>query len=313
MRGGGIESACGRPALVGQQPRQLRRRVRRAVPDEVVEAVPRAKVVTGPADRIAKHLLAGGQAEGEVFEEVAVHVGRKGALRDERRARRRSRHRAAARSGRSCARTLGPEPVRRDEEVARLARAVGEVGHDLARALLDPCELLAEAIMLIGKAVPQHPEELVPGGRDLRAGVLADDAPVPVEGAPHGDRHAEVGADIDPGQGERRAQLRMRHDAGAAPAHRHRRALEDRRLPAMAAQQQAGEQPAHRAADDERPSLTPRHAWLRSCHSGAPRSGEPGTHKHQRRRTCTSASARSAKLVSDGFRAPASRARNDSA
>ena len=239
-----------------------------------------------------------------------MHVGRKGALGDEpapgdvagiERLHVRQVLRPHA----------GAEPVRRDEEVARLARAVGKMRHDLARALLDPCELLAEPVMLIGKAVPQHPEELVPGGRDLRAGVLADDAPVPVEGAPHGDRHAEVGADIDPGQRERCAQLGMGHDAGAAPAHRHRRALEDRHVPAMAAQQQAGEQPAHRAADDERPSLTPRHAWLRSCHSGAPRSGEPGTHKHQRRRTCTSASARSAKLVSMGSGLSLREPRND--
>jgi hypothetical protein len=137
------------------------------------------------------------------------------------------------------------------------------MSHDLVPALLDGHQFLAEQIPLVGEALLQHLEELVPGRRDLGAGVLVDDAPVPAEGDPPLDRNAEVAADLGPHGDERVAKLGMGHDAGAAPGDRHRRALEDRGVPAAAAERQPGKEAAHRAADhDGASSSARRHARL---------------------------------------------------
>jgi hypothetical protein len=57
---------------------------------------------------------------------------------------------------------------------------------------------------------------------------------------------------IAAGCGENAAHLGMRHDAGAAPGQLHLGPLVDGDLAAHPAQQDGGEQPAHRAADDQR-------------------------------------------------------------
>ena len=71
----------------------------------------------------------------------------------------------------------------------------------------------------------------------------------------------EIMVGIEPERAQRRFQLRLRHDAGAAPRERLGDPLMDRDLPAAARERERGEQPAHRSADHQRAS------HLRQAHS----------------------------------------------
>ena len=121
-------------------------------------------------------------------------------------------------------------------------------------------QILAEVIAVGRERVAQQLEQAVPGGLELTARLLADDAPVPVERAAAQHLDAEIRARIDADGADGFAQLRMRDDAGAAAGELGIGPLKDVDMPAAPAQQERREQAAHRAADDDG---TPRFV---SCH-----------------------------------------------
>ena len=134
ISGGGIESTCVRPRIVGQQARQFALLARRPVPDEIVAPMSRPQIVVRPRHRIAEHLLVRRQAEREILEQ----------LRMQRRRKRRFGHQPAPRRVAGIERReLGEillahgraDAVGADQNVALRRRAVGEM-RDHARP---PC------------------------------------------------------------------------------------------------------------------------------------------------------------------------------
>ena len=144
------------------------------------------------------------------------------------------------------------DAVGADEEIAALARAVGEKDADLRRVLLDPDDTRPGVIARGRQRILERAIDPVPGAVHRRHDALVNDGAAAVEADarvdPDARRRIEPDAD-PPHDGEK---IFARADAGAAPRQILEAALEDGDLPAGAAQQVGGQQAADRAADDER-------------------------------------------------------------
>ena len=147
------------------------------------------------------------------------------------------------------------QPIGADQEIALRGLTIGEMSNDGAKPRLDPGERLAAVISRGRKRNAQQPIDAVPRGERLRATDFSHDAAVDVVGAAELDRHAEVDRGLYARPSENVPQLRLRHDAGAAPGEFRLHPLEHMGVPAVTRQRERGEQPAHRAADHERASL----------------------------------------------------------
>ena len=112
-------------------------------------------------------------------------------------------------------------------------------------------------VALRRERVAQHAVDALPGGQHLRAGDGGGRAAVAVEDLARGHGDAEI-AGIEPERIEPRDQLGLRHDAGAAAGELAADPLENIDVPAAPIEHDAGQKPAHRAADDQRAAL-PRH------------------------------------------------------
>ena len=109
-------------------------------------------------------------------------------------------------------------------------------------------------IALRRERIAQHAVDALPGGQHLRAGDGGGGAAVAVEDLARGHGDAEI-AGIEPERVEPRDQFGLRHDAGAAAGELAADALENIDVPAAPMQHDAGQKPAHRAADDQRAAL----------------------------------------------------------
>ena len=239
-------------ALVGEQPWQLRLLVGRPVPDHVVAAMAGAQIVVRPRHRIAEKLLARRQRERHVFEQFAMDVRRKIALRDQRApgavagierhdlGQRLLAHRRA-------------DAVGADQQIGLDRLAIGKMRqHRRRRRCSKPGKPAAAVIALRRKSVAQQPVDPLPGGEHLRAIELARSA------GPRASRILRVvmstpsASVASPSAAQPLDQFVLRDDAGAAAGQFAVHPLVDIDGPPGAAQQQPAEQAAHRAADDNR-------------------------------------------------------------
>jgi hypothetical protein len=110
-------------------------------------------------------------------------------------------------------------------------------------------QVLAEVIALRRKGVPEQLKEAIPGGFGLRAGLLADDASLPIERAAAQHLNAEIRGRLDADGAQGVAQLRVGDNAGAPARQLDLGAFENINVPAVATEQEGREQAAHRAAD----------------------------------------------------------------
>src|SRR5581483_3458877 len=148
-----------------------------------------------------------------------------------------------------------------------LHAAVGEHDAHAAPVLLDALEIAAEMVVRRIDGGAQQPLQAVPGGEDLPQRPLVLDAAVAVERDALGHLDAEpLGAGA--ARGQRVEQLGMAGDAGTAADQLDPGALVDVDLPADLAQEGGGEQPRHRAANDDGPPMAAarKGGWTR--HSG---------------------------------------------
>ncbi len=239
----------GRAAGVGEQLLQLGRFVRWAVPDHVETAVAGPQVVAGTGDGIAEALLARRQHEGHIAEQLAVDLGRKCRLGNERAPgdvagiERRQIRQALLADG-------GAQAVRADQQVALSGAAVAEPRDDRAFGLREARDSAAAVIVLRRERIAHRAVDPLPGGEHLRAFIGTGERAGGIQDLAGGDRNPEIGRiDADPAQ--RLDQVGLRDDAGAAAGKLALHPLEDVDLPAGAAQQQPGQQAAHGAADHQ--------------------------------------------------------------
>ena len=155
-------------------------------------------------------------------------------------------------SGRSCPRTVERSPSAPMRRSPSARAAVGEARGHALRAGVDRRELLAVVIALRRKGAAQHVVEPVPRGENLRVRPFQHQPAGEIVDAARRDIDAEVLVPGDAGGVERLLEHRMGDDAGAAPGERAVHPLVDVDVETAAAQQQAGEQPGERAADDQR-------------------------------------------------------------
>jgi hypothetical protein len=109
-------------------------------------------------------------------------------------------------------------------------------------------------IVLGRKGIAQHAIDPLPGREHLRAFDSQPHASGDVEQLARARHHAEL-ADIEPERFQMRDQFRLRHDPGAAAGQLALHALEDVDNKAAPPKHDRGEEPAHRAADDDRAPL----------------------------------------------------------
>src|ERR1700722_7471893 len=109
-------------------------------------------------------------------------------------------------------------------------------------------------IKLRRECIAQHAVDALPGGQTLWAGDGGGRPAGAVEDLARDQRHAEI-AGIEPERIEPRDQLGLRDDTGAAAGELAADTLENVDVPAAPVQHDAGQKPAHRAADDQRAAL----------------------------------------------------------
>ena len=225
----------------------------RPIPDDVVGAAADGGVVVAARHRIAEQLLAFRQAECVVLEYLAA-AGRHVALVDQRAPgdvagieRLRLRQILLAHGG---AHAIGT-----DQEIGALARAVGEDGGDAVVVLLDAAQIHVEPIALARQRVAQRVIEPPPAAHGAHGRPLQHDAAVAVEADDVLDLDAHRVVEIDAGAVQNFDELRMRAEADAAARQLLGIALEHDDVPADAAHQVRGDQPAERAADHQRARL----------------------------------------------------------
>jgi hypothetical protein len=118
--------------------------------------------------------------------------------------------------------------------------------------VVDPDKFLVLKVVLGRKRSPQQAIKAIPRGCALATLSLGDHAAVAIEGLPAQDFHTEMSKRcVDAGENECLLDLPVGDEAGAAPGEVALHALEDLDVPSGPPQQQAGEQAAHRAADDQ--------------------------------------------------------------
>ena len=114
-------------------------------------------------------------------------------------------------------------------------------------------------IVIVGEAVSEQSIQFAPGGQCLAQPKLTDRAAGGIQRIAGVHFHADPIVDRHTATPQRREQLRMRDDAGAAPGQRLCDTLEHVHLPAVVAQQVCREQSAQGTADDQCSPL------LKSC------------------------------------------------
>src|SRR5262249_13618522 len=149
----------------------------------------------------------------------------------------------------------GTKAVRAHQQVALRRAAVAKLREDRAFSLLhEAADTATAVIMLAGKCVAQQPVHALPRRQNLRTGELAGQAAGRIQDFPRRDLYPEI-ARMDAEPTQRLDQIGLRDDAGAAVCKLALDPLENVDLPAVAPQQQRRQEPAHRAADDERAPL----------------------------------------------------------
>src|SRR5512147_3238767 len=125
------------------------------------------QVVVGTRHGIAKKLLAGRQTERHVLEKFAMHVGRKGAFRNQR-----PPGRIARVTRRHIRRTLlsnrRPDPIRAHEQIRLNDFAIGKMRVDSVPTLPELRQSAPTMILSWRKSVPQEAIDAFPGCKHLR-------------------------------------------------------------------------------------------------------------------------------------------------
>ena len=238
-----------------------RRRVRGAVPDEVVAAAARAGVVIVAGNGVAQHLLAVRQAEREPLEQRGV--GRRGQRSFVRQAAPGDVARILRPHRRQQRRTDGGAyAVRTDQHVTLRLGAPKEARCHAVPVLPDVFQRPAAVDPAGGEGGVQQGIQAAPGSQHLRRVALAQHRSIPGEGDAPRHRHAQRGRRVRPGPRQGVHQGRMRDDARPAPGQRRRRPFIHLHVPAGAQQQVGREQPAQRPADDEGAAA---HAGAAAC------------------------------------------------
>ena len=150
----------------------------------------------------------------------------------------------------------GAKAVRADQQIALGGAAVGEVGGHRPLGLREAPDAAATVIALRRKRIPQCPIDALPRGQDLGTRARARQPAGRIEDLALRDLDPEIGR-IDPQPPQRRDQIRLRDDAGAAARKLALHPLEHVDVPAGAPQQQRRQQTAHGAADHQRAPLAP--------------------------------------------------------
>src|SRR6266487_2842284 len=150
-----------RTLLIGQQVRELGALVRGPIPDHVVAAVAGTQIIVGTRNWIAQALLARGEAECHVVEQLAVNRRWKRRLRDERApshvadiARHEFRQALLADGG--------TKAVRTHQQFALDRAAVAQVRDDRRLRLHKAGDAAAAVIALRRKGVAQQPIDALP-------------------------------------------------------------------------------------------------------------------------------------------------------
>jgi len=132
--------------------------------------------------------------------------------------------------------------------------AVAQLRAHACRGLLETDQTEAAMVALRRERVAQHAVDALPGGQYLRAGDSGGGAAVAIEDFARGHGNAEI-ACIEPERVEPRDQFGLRDDAGAAAGKLAADPLENIDVPAAPIKHDAGQKPAHRAADDQRAAV----------------------------------------------------------
>jgi hypothetical protein len=220
------------------------------IPDDVVGAATGLRLVVAAGNRVGKEQLPFRQTEGVALEDFRPDIGRDFAL---------VQHGAPGDVSGVIGRKVRQEllahsrahTVGADQQFSVHARAVGEDRGDAVRILLDARERNAEAIACRRQRIPQRAIEPPPGAHgpcrlrfevNATAAIEADDG---VDLDAHGlvEIDADAAKDVD--------ELRVGADAGAAAGEILGVALEHDGVPAHAAQEMRGQEPAERAADHQ--------------------------------------------------------------
>ena len=200
-------------ALVGEQPLQLGFFVGRAVPHDIVAAVAGPQIIVGPGHRIAEKLLARRQREGHEREQVAMHVGRKIAFRNQRPpgaiAGIERQHLRGALLAHGGANAVGAH-----QQIRAQRFTIGKMRLHPIRALREVGQPAPAVIVLRRKGVAQQPIDALPGGEYLRTFDFFGQAALHVDDLARGDLDAEfIGRQAERAQpGD---QFGLRDDAGA--------------------------------------------------------------------------------------------------
>ena len=224
----------------------------------------RPQLIVRPGNRITEALLAGRQAERHVHKELAVDRRRDGAFGQQRPpgdvAGIERHHIRRAELAHRRAQAVGA-----NEDIGRSRAAVAEMRDHALPALLKGRKPRGPMITVGGERIAQQAVDALPGGEHLGAFELQRRPASPVQDAArrHGD--AEVSG-VEAERVEPRDQFGLGDDAGAAAGQLLFDALENIDVPAAAGQHDAGQQPTHRAADDQRAALpghstTPPKSW----------------------------------------------------
>jgi hypothetical protein len=209
-------------------------------------------------------LLARRQAERHVVEQLAVNRRRKRRFRNERPPgdvagiKRRQLGQALLANG-------GAKTVRPHQQLPLRRAAISEMHGHRPPVLLEGLDAAAAVIALLRERIAQHAVDPLPGGENLRACELCSEPAGRIEDFSGGDLDPEVGR-IDAEPPQRRDQIRLRDDAGAAAGEFALDPLEHGDVPAGPAQQQRSQEAAHGAAGDERAPLARPGQFARSRH-----------------------------------------------
>jgi hypothetical protein len=237
------------PVAIAQQVAQVRG-PGRTVPDPIVAPLAGPHVVIGARHRVAQHLLARRQREGETREQIPVGPSGDIRLGDE-----------AAPGDVACVLRfdLGHEPAPRrrsetvgpDEQIRRSGNAVGEARDHGIALVADVAQTVTQVIARRRESGAERVVEPVPGGQHLRIGHLGKAGTIGVEDAARGYGNTAFRPDRHAGLGQHGKQVGMRDDAGTAAGERALGPLVDVDRPAVASQQQRRRQPGDGAADDD--------------------------------------------------------------
>ena len=253
MQWGGMDSWCFVPSFPGQQFGQSAVRGCRPIPDEVEAAPSGGQRLVGAGDRVAEHLFAGCEAEGEpIAQRVACRRGQLGFLDEPT-----PRDVADVTRfgiGQVLSSHRREQAICAHEQVGSNAGAVVEMGGHPGLVLLGSDEGLSVVVVIIRERITQQRVEPAPAGQHLLKPQLAGDVAGLVEHAPARHRNAQrFRTHTNTGVCGHVEQLAVRNDAGASAGQLAAHTLEHVNVPAAAPEQQRGEQATHRAADDHGP------------------------------------------------------------